>query len=310
MIFKKISPKQVEDFRGGMMVADHHLGEMSCFSDAALARLIETHPDSLSMVYAMPMDSGREAGFREGDLRNANGAEVLEAIRRGQLWVQLLRLDKVNPEFIALEKQILAELKANIPELKILGCRLSLLISSPRIHVAYHADIPRNALWQIRGSKKVYIYPAEAPFISEHALEGVYLGETQEAIPYDPSFDAAAKVIELQAGQMVTWPVNGPHRIVNDDELSVSLAMEYFEPEVLRRYAVYFSNGVLRRRFNRTPRSTATHGAVFWAKAAASAGFKLLRVNRRFSRQRYLTFRIDPKAPNGFIDTPHSVRDY
>jgi hypothetical protein len=309
-IFKDFSAQQTADFRRGLMVARHSLPEMEMFSDAALAQLIENHPDALSMVYAMPTDAVGYKRFREGDLRGVRGGDVIEAIRNGQLWVQLLRLNKANPAFAALEKQIVAELKQHVPGLKLFGCRLSLLISSPSIHVSYHADIPRNALWQIRGGKKVYVYPVAEKFISEEALEGVYLGETQEAIHYEPEFDAHATVVDLRPGMVVTWPINGPHRIVNDDELSVSMVMEYFEPIAWFRYAVYYTNGVMRRRFGRPARSTRTRGPVMWAKAVSSVVFKLLGVRKQHRHKRYLTFRIDPGSRTGYSEIPKVIRDF
>lgn len=309
-VFKDFSAQQTADFRRGLMVGEHALPEMQMFSDEALAQLIEKHSDGLSMVYAMPTDAVGQKRFREGDLRGVDGQSVIEAVRNGQLWVQLLRLNKVHPEFAALKKQIVGELKTHVPGLKIFGCRLSLLISSPAIHVSYHADIPRNALWQIRGGKKVYVYPVAEKFISEAALEGVYLGETQEAIHYEPEFDAAATVVDLRPGMMVTWPINGPHRIVNDDQLSVSLVMEYFEPIAWCRYAVYYTNGVMRRRFGRAARSTQTHGPVMWGKALSSVMFKLLGVRKHHRHTRYLTFRIDPGSRTGYSEIPKIVRDY
>ena len=309
-IFKDFSARLADDFRRGTMVAHHALPEMEMFSDAALERLIESHPDELSMVYAMPTDVVGETGFREGDLRGVRGRDVIEAVRNGQLWVQLLRLNKAHPEFAALEKRIIHEMKAQIPELRIFGCRLSLLISSPSIHVSYHADIPRNALWQIRGGKRVYVYPVESPYISEEALEGVYLGETQEAIPYRPEFDDGATVVDLRPGMMVTWPINGPHRIVNDDELSVSMVMEYFQPIAWFRYGVYYSNAILRRRFGRTPHSTATRGPLMWAKLLSAVAFKLAGAQKRYRHTRYLTFRIDPGSQTGYAEIPRTVRDF
>lgn len=309
-IFKNWSAKQTAEYQDGFVVADHHLSEMSMFSDEALASLIETHPDSLSMVYAMPREVKGEKEFREGDLRGASGQEVLAGIERGQLWVQLLRLDEVNNTYKQLEKQIVHEMERNIPGLKIHGCRLSLLISSPGIHVAYHADIPHNVLWQIRGKKRVYIYPAEAPFISEQALEGVFLGETQETIPYEHAFDEHAKVIDLAPGQVVTWPVNGPHRIENDQMLSVSIAMEFFDYEVLSRYAVYFTNGIFRRRFKRDQLNTATAGMNLISKAFLGTLFKLCKVQKKHKRTRYLSFRVDPNSESGFVDIPKVARDF
>lgn len=309
-VFKNWKKNQTLDFKNGFMVAEHNLPEMELFSDQALEKLVETHPDELSMVYAMPKEAAGYDSFREGDLRESKGKDIISAVKKGQLWVQLLKLNSVNPEFKNLEKQIISELKSKIQGLKIFGCRLSLLISSPGIHVSYHADIPRNALWQIRGSKKVFVYPVEEKFISENDLEGVYLGETQEAIAYKEEFDQDATIVDLQPGMMVTWPINGPHRIVNENELSVSMAMEYFEPIAWFRYAVYYTNGVMRRRFGVPMKSRKTSGPIMWLKAISSTFFKVFKVQKKHQHIRYLTFKIDPGSETGFTDIEKKRRSF
>ena len=309
-IFKNWTKKQTTDFLNGFMIAEHALPDMEIFSEHALEELLETHPDELSMVYAMPKKATGNDSFREGDLRGSKGKDIIEAVSKGHLWVQLLKLNSANPAFKKLEKQIISEFKNNVPGLKIFGCRMSLLISSPDIHVSYHADIPRNALWQIRGSKKIYIYPVEDQFISEQDLEGVYLGETQEAIKYEKEFDQHASIVDLKPGMMVTWPINGPHRIVNDDNLSVSLAMEYFEPVAWFRYAVFYTNGVMRRRFGLPMKSKKTSGPRMWIKTITSTVFKVLRIQKKHQHARYLTFKIDPSSSTGFSEIPKQLRSF
>jgi len=88
------------------------------------------------------------------------------------------------------------------------------------------------------------------------------------------------------------------------------MVMEYFQPIAWKRYAVYYTNAVMRRRFGRPARSNATSGPVMWGKALASTAFKLAKVQKRYRHQRYLTFRIDPGSATGFADIPKTVRDF
>ncbi len=53
-VFKNWTYKYTSDFLHGLMVAGHNLCSLDIFSDQKLEKLIELHPDSLSMVYAMP----------------------------------------------------------------------------------------------------------------------------------------------------------------------------------------------------------------------------------------------------------------
>ncbi len=92
---------------------------------------------------------------------------------------------------------------------------LGILVSSPGAQVYYHADIPGQALWQIAGRKRVYIYPNTSPFLEPESIENIVMGTQEEEIPYQTWFDAHAEIHDLKPGDMLHWPLNGPHRVVN-----------------------------------------------------------------------------------------------
>lgn len=309
-IFEDWSSETTKAFQQGTVVAHHRLNDSELFSDQSLERLLELHPDALSMVYAMPTSEKSEATFREGDLRGLSGHDIMAAVTQGELWVQLLKLNKTHPQFKALEQQILTEMKRLIPGFRVLRCNLSILISSPTINVSYHADIPRNALWQIRGSKRVYLYPPIDPYISKETIEDIYLGQQQEAIPYSPELDSGAKVVDLKPGMLATWPVNGPHRIENDGEPSVSLVMEYFQPHSFIRYGVMYANGIFRHRFGRPLKSSSHSGAVAVAKSLVGFVFKALKLSKPVSRARVLEFEVSRASPTGYRDIEPRPRDF
>src|SRR5690606_40229036 len=50
--------------------------------------------------------------------------------------------------------------------------------------------------------------------------------ETDERMPYEPWFDEYARVIDLQPGEMVTWPLYAPHRVHNHDCLNISVTID------------------------------------------------------------------------------------
>jgi len=151
---------------------------------------------------------------------------------------------------------------------------MSILISSPKVQVYYHADVPGQTLWQVRGRKRVYVYPNTPPFLPQAGLEKI-LGEAHEiSLDYEPWFDAHADVIELEPGRMLHWPLNCPHRIVNQDCLNVSFATEHMTRELRNAYAVNYANGVLRRvlGLERLPRPES--GLGLYARLALAAAHK------------------------------------
>lgn len=309
-ILKNWTTQQATAFKEGTCIAQHQLDQNALFNDEALERLLESHPDAASMVYAMPTSETSEASFREGDMRQCSGSDVLGAVQRGSLWVQLLRLEDHHEPYESLKHDMLKELKKHVPGLIILRSKLSILISSPTIKVSYHADIPRNALWQIRGGKRLYLYPALDPYISRETMENIYLGQLQEAVPYSPALDKGAQTFDLEPGMLATWPVNAPHRIENCGELSVALVLEYFQPHSLIRYGVMYANGIFRKRFHR-PLATDRHvGVVAACKAIIGFACKALKLSRSVERKRTLEFKVDPDASGGYREIEPRIRDY
>jgi hypothetical protein len=113
----------------------------------------------------VPPGSGRV--WREGDLGNLSGREVIDAISRGELWLNLREVGSVDSRYRELVDRIFEEVAAKVPGFKVPERhQAGILISSPRAQVYYHADLPSQALVQIAGRKRVYVYPNTAPFIT------------------------------------------------------------------------------------------------------------------------------------------------
>jgi hypothetical protein len=48
---------------------------------------------------------------------------------------------------------------------------VNLLVSSPDARVFYHFDVPGQTLVQLRGRKRIWIYPPTAPFLRQESVE-------------------------------------------------------------------------------------------------------------------------------------------
>jgi hypothetical protein len=188
--------------------------------------------------------------------------------------------------------------------------KLTILISSPEVMVYYHCDIPGQTLWQVRGHKRVYVYPTRPPFLEQAALERIALGEAHEiSLPYDQAFDAHADVFDLASGQMLHWPLNAPHRVVNGDCVNVSFTTEHFTRAGRRSFYVNCANGVLRRRLGWSNLSQRTSGPGYVAKLGLAAAYKFSGGQRKRRKTMRVDFAVDPAAPGGVRPTPaHEVR--
>ena len=94
---------------------------------------------------------------------------------------------------------------------------------------------PGQSLWQIRGTKRVYLYPPVAPFLTPEQIERIILSGVEVDMDYAPWYDEHAAVFDLKPGEMLHWPLNSPHRVDNHDCLNVSLTTEYWTDPIRRK---------------------------------------------------------------------------
>lgn len=280
----------------------HRLAASALFSDDALAALIEKSPREAYHVNYSQKTPGNPPRRREGEIRGLSGREVLDVVRQGNIWINIVDPISVEPAYGVLLDAIYAEFEGRVPGFRSYKRNLTILISSPNVSVKYHSDVPGQSLWQVRGTKTLYVYPAARPFISQPALEKLILGQLRETdMPYEPWFDEHAEVHALDAGKMIHWPLNGPHRVVNGDMLNVSFTTEHWTDELRRHYAVNYANGILRRAGLRTLGQQVT-GLSYYAKLALAGAVKFSPLNPQKKKVYSVDFRVDPAAPEGVRD--------
>ena len=280
----------------------HRLDRSPMFSMEGLAELIDRYPREHYSLVQMGAPGQRKL-WREGEIGDLGGAQVIEAIAKGRMWLNLRRVADVDGRFRTLIEEIFGELARRMPGFSSANETIGILISSPNAQVYYHADLPGQSLWQIHGAKRVYVYPAVKPFLAPEHLEDIALYGVEVNMPYEPWYDEHATCFEFKAGEMLNWPLNAPHRIENLDCLNVSMTMEYWTDEFRRAQMVNLANGILRRRFGRVPRSRATHGLGFMGKRIVQ---KVLRDTPGLKRERKalrpISFRLDRRNLGEIVD--------
>jgi len=302
-IFTNWSDQHTELFGRHPVRLGHRLHEGHLFSDEALAQLVERIPRDHYHVNAMGAANSAGRTWREGQIDGLSGRQVLEAVRNGRMWVSLQRLHEIEPAYADLLARIYDEAERRVPGLKTYKRTLGLLISSPNAQVYYHCDIPGQSLWQVRGRKRVYVYPNYAPFLQQQYMETIVLGEVdEEHMPYEPWFDEHALVYDLEPGQMLHWPLNAPHRVENFDCLNVSFTTEHWSDDLRTSYGVHYANGVLRGVTGARSLAHQTRGLAAYAKLGFAGLVKYSGLRRRKERKFRIDFQVDPAAANGMRD--------
>ncbi|MEV1295974.1 cupin-like domain-containing protein [Pseudonocardia sp. NPDC049635] len=288
----------------------HSLGDLDLFSDESLASLIDTLPADQVMINTMAADGHDHGDWAYCDRAGLSGSRIIEAVRNGRLWINMVRLHRADSRFRDLLDRIYTEIDQRFPGPRATKQTLGLLVSSPGAQVYYHCDVPCQTLWQLRGRKRIWIYPPTAPFLRPAELEDVVRRVSEEDVTYETWFDEYAREYELTPGDMLHWPLNAPHRIVNQNVLNVSLTTEHWTFPSRRAYLVNFGNGVLRSRLGWRPRSRSTEGPGFLGKAALATVWRATGLRDREAAERRPTYIVDPSAPWGRRPVDSSHEEY
>ncbi len=291
-----------DDFGCRPFVGTHNLQRNDLFSDASLAALLDVFPRQQLYAQTMGSDLTRPGDHRLALHDGVSGADLLRAVRKGRLWLNITRVDGVDTQYRALVDQLYGQLAARIPGFAPTGSHGTLLISSPHALVYYHADGPASALWHIRGHKRIWVYPAlDNRYVQRELLEDIFAGVRHEYLPYRREFDRAAIAYDLAPGHWATWPQNAPHRVTNQADLNVSLATEYYTSATQRRQQVYLANRFFRTRLHVRQLSQQETGVRAFLKTVVHRSAHRIGLDPLPLRRHEPSFRVDPDAPGGII---------
>lgn len=304
-IFTNFDDKHAELFGRRTVELDHSLNTSNLFDDNALARLIENAPTNTYHVNTMDVATHDPRTRREGMIDGLSGLETLDAIKNGHIWILLQNPGNLDRRYQDLLEQVYGEIEDNVPGFRSFKQKMSILISSPKVQVYYHCDVPGQTLWQVRGRKRVYVYPNRAPFLPPENLERIVMGEAHEiSLPYETWFDDHAEVVDLEPGKMLHWPLNCPHRIVNEDCLNVSFTTEHWTKELRNQYVVAYGNGVIRRTFGARELAKPEAGIGLYSRMGLAAAWKYAGFQKKRAHRFQVDFKVDPTAPNGVRSIP------
>ena len=285
--------EQVAGFERRLIAFRHTLHERPMFSDEGLASILDRYPREALGVFTMGEDLEDWRSWRRGSAGQMSGDRLLAAVQDGRLWLNLRHANQHLTDFANLCDEISAE-KQNAFNTRVLNRDLGLLISSPNARVFYHLDVPLSSLWQVRGEKRIWVYPRAEPYIQPAWLERCVHGTAEGQMPFNPAWDHLAETRALTAGDMITWAQNAPHRVDNGPMMNVSVSMEYMTPRARARANVLHANGLLRTHLGWTPTIQARPGPAMAAKLMLAAAHKAVIVHKARTPVLAESFQVEP----------------
>ncbi|MDP2259206.1 MAG: transcriptional regulator [Caulobacter sp.] len=250
----------------------HQVDQLGLATDEALAALLDRYPEELFDINSYSYDDEGQVSLETGARGRASGETILAEIKAGRLWVNLRDVQDAHPD---LWNPVHAAFQANMRELGLKPIKAAgqLILSSPGTKVPYHFDASGVMLFHLRGRKRLFVYPADEQHLPQIEMEQVIMRTTTEELTYRKTYDGEARVFDLEAGQALTWPLYAPHRVENLDVFNVSLSLDFQTWETRFTRGAHFAQGVMRRRWGRTPPPMAdvpmAARAALWAASLA-----------------------------------------
>ncbi len=289
---------KVMKFGADLGVYQHTLHQNPMFSDSGLIQLLDAYPRERLEIYTLSADQKTVDKTRPGSAADLNGAQLLDAVKKGRIWLELRGVNKLSADYQPIADKMFAELHQMHPGLTTFQHDLGVVISSPGLQVFYQVDMPMTALFQVRGEKMARVWDAGAPYIDEEHLERQALTGRAAQIDYNPIWSEDAQTVSLKPGMMATWAQNSPYRLVNSDALNVAVAVQFLTPGALLRTNVIYANAVLRKKFGLAQRLVAGATPLNLIKLGVARAARLMNWFPPAPKARAIAFHVELAAPN------------
>ena len=174
--------------------------------------------------------------------------EALDRIEHAGAWIILSRAER-DPEYGELLNRCMGEIETliGVDLKKVMKYQDAIIfVSSPNRITSYHIDRECNFLLQIRGNKTIYVFDQnDREVLPEVEIERFWTVD-HNAAQYRPQFQDRAHAFRFRPGVGVHIPVNAPHWVKNDDNVSISLSVNFVFRDSYRAN-IYRANHALRR---------------------------------------------------------------
>jgi len=238
-----------ERFNKRHFVLHHDLADHSAFDVEALVHLArktsETRPRDVYFDEGTVEPGQRWATIGRGAM---TVDETIQRLESRNAWIMIWRSDLVSPYDALLDRALrdIFALTGSEIERTIKKKEVILFITSPNRVTPYHIDRECNFLLQMRGRKQLSVFSRdEREVLPEREIEKFWACDSNAAV-YRPELQNRATVIQMEPGNGVHIPVNAPHWVQNDNNVSVTASFNFQFRDHLRAN-VYRTNYYMRK---------------------------------------------------------------
>jgi hypothetical protein len=215
----------------------HTLTPHPLFKLPALAELAQRvaarknphHPQGDIHVDQEPAPTNRKVHLHNWPQKNGI-SKLVEDIEDGKTWIILKHIER-EPGYREVFENCICDI------LDLTGSKIVehikwfeaiLFITSPNRVTKYHIDRECSWLLQIHGNKDIHFFDrSDKDVLPDEELEQYWMFNNRFSAVYRPQYESRAIVYHMRPGTGVHSPVNTPHWLQNDDNVSVSLSINF-----------------------------------------------------------------------------------
>lgn len=209
----------------------HTLSQHPAFQLPALVelagRMLQNNPRFIHCDTETKLGVGDGAAARTN--RFLDVVNVMERIENSGAWLILYHAES-DPMYREVFDHGLADIKRAIGhdiENDIMDQEIIIFVTSPNRVTHYHIDKNVNFLLQVHGSKTIHVFDRfDRDVLTEEEIERNWT-VSDKAPPYREHLQNRATTFHLQPGTGCHIPVNAPHWLKNDNNVSVSLSVNF-----------------------------------------------------------------------------------
>jgi hypothetical protein len=243
------SPIFGRDFNRHSFLFHHNLAHHPLFSLPRLKQLaIVTQTRRPQELY---YDAGHDVpiGRRWNEMGDRPPLEeAFERIEETGSWITIHQA-QLDPDYAGVFRQCMREFEAQTGQdfKKLMRVEDALIfITSPNRTTTYHIDRECNFLLQIKGSKTIYMFDQrDKDVVPETELE-TFWAVDKNAGRYKPQLQERSVPCRLVPGNGIHIPINDPHWLQNDNNVSISLSVNFTFKDS-ERANIYRANYFLRK---------------------------------------------------------------
>lgn len=226
----------------------HNLCDHPLFKIDRLLELLKVLPNHKVDYYTGKV--GVNEDKRKAPPTGLTAEETIKQIEHAGSWLVLKNVEK-DPEYRQLVEDCLNEVAPMAQPISpgVKQYEGWIFITSPGSLTPYHLDPEHNFLLQIRGKKQCYVFDAnDRDLLSEEEIENFYarFGVVGK-LEFDEKYQEKAYDFMMEPGNGVFVPVNAPHWLQVQDEVSISFSITYYSKDVYRRTRLFRFNSQLRK---------------------------------------------------------------